>query len=280
MEKIVMQIGAALDDVLGLFPVQFVTVVCAALSVVAFIIQILYILLSSKNIGNYRRIKRFVVRRGDIDLSNSHRFYKKCVKHMPRSVRRAWKRQALIGGEYAGSELQFKMNKALTKEKRPMLFFYYLAFACVAALQTVLLCKGLEWTIALCYTLLAAAVWAAMGLVAKLYAFITYKRDRKAAAGILRIFENRLTLEDKTRARVYVVNASESEGIKKVTDIPENRDAEKLIKSVQSFVNAKPDKEVAEIVAGGLASVSADAAGTESGSAVKEAADALKKYTA
>ena len=280
MEKIVMQIGAALDEVLGLFPVQFVTVVCAALSVVAFIIQILYILLSSKNIGNYRRIKRFVVRRGDIDLSNSHRFYKKCVKHMPRSVRRAWKRQALIGGEYAGSELQLKMNKALTGEKRPMLFFYYLAFACVAALQTVLLCKGLEWTTAVCYTLLAAAVWAAIGLVAKLYAFITYKRDRQAAAGILRIFENRLTLEDKSRTRVYVVNASDADGIKRAADIPENGGTEKLVNSVRAFVSAKPDKEIAEIVAGGLASVSADAAGTESGAAVKEAAEALKKYTA
>ena len=47
MEKIVMQIGAALDEVLGLFPVQLVTVICAALSVVAFILQILYILLTS-----------------------------------------------------------------------------------------------------------------------------------------------------------------------------------------------------------------------------------------
>lgn len=280
VEKIVMQIGAALDEVLGLFPVQLVTVICAALSVVAFILQILYILLSSKNIRNYRRIKRFVVKRGDIDLSNSHRFYKKCVKHMPRSVRKAWKKQALIGGEYAGSELQLKMNKSLTKEKRPMLFFYYLAFSCVAALQTILLCKGLEWTIAVCYTLLAAAVWAAVGLVAKLYAYIAYKRDRKAAAGILRIFENRLTLEDKTRTKVYVVNANDAEGIKRVADIPENRTVEKLIKSAQAFVSEKPDKEVAKIVESGLESVSADAAGTESGAAVKEAADALKKYTA
>ena len=57
MEKIVLQIGAALDDLLGSVPVQFLTVACAALSVVTFIIQILYILHSAKNSKNYRRIK-------------------------------------------------------------------------------------------------------------------------------------------------------------------------------------------------------------------------------
>lgn len=280
VENIVLQIGAALDKILDLLPVQIMTLICAALSVVAFILQIFYISVSSKNIKNYRRVKRFVVRRGDIDLSNSHRFYKKCVKHMPASVRKAWKNHALIGAEYAGSDLQFKMNKALTKEKRPMMFFYYVAFSCVAALQTLLLCKGLEWTIAVCYTALTAAVWAAVGLVAKLYAYITYKRDRRAAAGILRIFENRLTLEDKSRARVYFVSQN-FDGIRRACDIPESDVAEKLAKSVSEFVKEKPSKEIASIVEGGLAaSVNASTGGEIQNPDLNEAVGALKKYSA
>lgn len=279
VEKIVLQIGAALDKVLDLLPVQILTIACAALSVVAFILQIFYILHCAKNIKNYRRIKRFVVKRGDIDLSNSHRFYKKCVKHMPRSIRKAWKNQALIGSEYAGSELQYKMNKVLTKEKRPMMFYYYLAFSSVAALQTILLCKGLEWTIAVCYTALSAAVWAAVGLVAKLYAYITFKRDRFAAAGILRIFENRLTLEDKSRTRVFLVSSDKEDGIKRVSDLKKNDVVEKLVKTVSSFVSEKPDKEVAKVVAGGVESVSAVVDGGEN-AALKEAEDTLKKYSA
>ncbi len=281
MENIVLQIGAALDKVLGLLPVQIMTLACAALSVVAFIIQIFYISACSGNIKNYRRIKRFVVRRGDIDLSNSHRFYKKCVKHMPRSIRKAWKNHALVGSEYAGSDLQYRMNKTLTKEKRPMMFYYYVAFSCVAALQTLLICKGLEWTVAVCYTALVAAVWAAIGLVARLYAYIAYKRDRNAAAGILRIFENRLTLEDKSRARVYFVKSDCVDGIKRASDVPSSDAKEKLADCVQSFIKEKPDKELASIVAGGLQeSVCASGAADGQDSALKNAADALKKYSA
>lgn len=280
MEKIVLQIGAALDKVLDLLPVQILTIVCAALSVVAFILQIFYILHCAKNIKNYRRIKRFVVKRGDIDLSESHRFYKKCVKHMPRSIRKAWKNQALIGSEYAGSDLQLKMNKVLTKEKRPMMFYYYLAFSCVAALQTLLLCKGLDWTIAVCYSALAAAVWAAIGLVAKLYAFVMYKRDRSAAAGILRIFENRLTLEDKSRTKVLVVSSDDRAAVRSVVDVPRNETVEKLVKTVSEFVSEKPSKEVAKVVESGLASVSASVSESADGAALKEAEEALKKYTA
>ena len=281
VEKIVLQSGAAVDKALDLFPVQVMAVFCAALSVVAFILQIFYILHSSKNIKNYRRIKRFVVKRGDIDLSNSHKFYKKCVKHMPRSVKKAWKRQALIGSEYAGSELQAKMNRVLTKEKRPMMFYYYLAFSCVAALQTLLMCKGLEWTMAVCYTALAAAVWAAVGLVAKLYSYIQYKRNRIAAAGILRILENRLTLKDKDRAKVYFVSSQDFADVKRAADVPRNEVVEKLVKTVNSFVQEKPDKEVAKIVENGIAqSVCAGSVEVKDKEPLKEAVDALKKYTA
>ncbi len=281
VEKIVLQIGAALDDLLGSVPVQFLTVACAALSVVTFVIQILYILHSAKNIKNYRRIKRFVVSRGDIDLSNSHRFYKKCVKHMPRSIRKAWKNHALIGSEYAGSELQFKMNRLLTAEKRPMVFYYYVAFACVAALQTLLLCKGVEWTIAVCYAALTAAVWAAVGLVARLYAYLTYKRERRAAAGILRVFENRLTLEDKSRARVFVVGAKDLDGIRRACDLPASTATEDLAKAVGAYVDANPSKDVAKVVESGIAvAVSGTDPDAEGGASLKEAAEALKKYTA
>lgn len=281
VEKIVLQIGAALDDLLGSVPVQVLTVACAALSVITFIIQIFYILHSAKNIKNYRRIKRFVVSRGDIDLSNSHRFYKKCVKHMPRSIRKAWKSHALVGAEYAGSELQFKMNRLLTAEKRPMVFYYYVAFACVAALQTLLLCKGIEWTIAVCYSALSAAVWAAVGLVAKLYAYLTYKRERKAAAGILRIFENRLTLEDKTRTKVFVVDAQGLQDIKRACDVPENSAADDLAKAVGAYVCANPSKDVAKVVESGLAAaVNCSDTGAQDNASLKEAAEALKKYTA
>lgn len=279
MEKIVLQIGAALDGLLGSVPVQVMTVACAALSVVTFIIQILYILHSAKNIKNYRRIKRFVVSRGDIDLSNSHRFYKKCVKHMPRSIRKAWKSHALLGAEYAGSDLQYKMNRVLTADKRPMVFYYYVAFSCVAALQTLLLCKGAEWTIAVCYTALAAAVWAAIGLVAKLYAYLTYKRERKAAAGILRVFENRLTLEDKTRTRVFVVGAKDFDGIRRACDLPESNAKDELAKAVESYVGANPSKDVAKVVESGLAAT-VNCTGTEESASLKEASEALKKYTA
>lgn len=280
MEKIVLQIGAALDKVLDLFPVQMLTLICAALSVVAFILQVFYISRSAKNIKNYRRVKRFVVKRGDIDLSQSHRFYKKCVKHMPRSIRKAWKNQVLIGTEYAGSELQLRMNKTLTKEKRPMMFYYYLAFSCVAALQTLLLCKGLEWTIAVCYTALTAAVWAVIGLVAKLHAYLTFKRDRKAAAGILRIFENRLTLEDKSRTRVFVVGSGDIDNIKKAADVPHNAVVDKLVRTVNEFVEEKPAKDVAKVVESGIAGVSASVSDASDAAALKEADDALKKYTA
>ena len=277
VEKIVMQIGDAIDGILDLLPVQIMTVVCAALAVVAFILQIFYILLCSGNIKNYRRIKRFVVKRGDIDLSNSHRFYKQCVKHMPRSVRKAWKNHALVGSGYAGSDLQYRMNKALTKEKRPMMFYYYLAFSCVAALQTLLMCKGLGWTTAVCYTALTASVWAAVGLVAKLYSYIMFRRNKHAAAGILRIFENRLTLEDKSRAKVFFVNRDAFEGIKKSQDAPYNGAKEKLAGSVAAFVQEKPDKEIARIVESGVAE--AVSVGEENVQ-LKEAAEALKKYTA
>lgn len=281
VEKIVMQIGAALDNVLDLLPVQIMTVACVALSVVAFVLQFLYILHSAKNIKNYRRIKRFVVKRGDIDLSNSHRFYKKCVKHMPRSVRKAWKNHALIGTEYAGSELQLKMNKVLTKEKRPMMFYYYLAFSCVAALQTLLLCKGLEWTIAVCYTVLTAAVWAAIGLVAKLYAFIMFKRDRSSATGILRIFENRLTLEDKSRAKVFVVSSDGADRIRRACDVPACDNVGKLARAISEYVAVNPDKEVARVVESAVAQgVCAESASAADGTQLSEAADALKKYTA
>lgn len=281
MEKIVFEIGAVLDNLLGSVPVQVMTIACAALSVVAFIIQIFYISHFAKNIKNYRRIKRFVVSRGDIDLSNSHRFYKKCVKHMPRSIRKAWKNHALVGSEYAGSDLQFRMNKLLTAEKRPMVFYYYVAFSCVAALQTLLLCKGVEWTIAVCYTALAAAVWAAIGLVAKLYAYLTYKRDRKAAAGILRIFENRLTLEDKTRTKVVVVGAKDFEGIKRACDMPESTAKEDLARAVDAYVGANPSKDVARVVESGLAAtVNCTKDAAEESASLKEAAEALKKYTA
>lgn len=281
VENIVLQIGAALDRVLDLLPVQIMTVACAALSVIAFILQIIYIGICSSNIKNYRRIKRFVVKRGDIDLANSHRFYKKCVKHMPRSIRKAWKYQALVGDEYAGSDLQYRMNKVLTKEKRPMLFYYYLAFSCVAALQTLLLCKGLEWTVAVCYTLLTASVWAVVGLAAKLYSYIQYKRNRSAAAGILRIFEKRLTLEDKSRTKVFIVNSAAADGIKRASDLPAEVCADKLADSVKSFVEANPDKEVAKVVESGLVQTELAVSGDAKDKAcVKEAVEALKKYTA
>ena len=277
VENIVLQIGAALDEILDLLPVQIMTVVCAALSVVAFILQIFYIRACTGNIKNYRRIKRFVVRRGDIDLANSHRFYKKCVKHMPRSVRKAWKNHALVGAEYAGSELRQKMNKSLTAEKRPMMFYYYIAFSCVAALQTLLLCKGLQWTIAVCYTALAAAAWAGVGLVAKLYSYIRRRRNTSAAAGIMRILDNRLTLEDKTRTKVYFVSADRCDGIKKVSDVPKAEAAAKLADSVGAFVKECPDKEIAKVVENGLTSTACAATQNEQ---LKQATESLKKYTA
>lgn len=278
MENIVSQIGIAIDGVLGSLSVKILVIVCASLAVVAFVLQTLYIALSSKNIKNYRRIKKFVVKKGDVCRSNSHAFYKKCVKHMSHKVKKSWKKLAIQGKAYEGSDLQYQINKSLTKDKRPMMFYYYTAFSCVAALQTLLLCKGLAWTSAICYSAVAAGAWAVVGIFAKLYSVIMYRRNKNAAAGMLEIFNTRVTLADKSQVKVVVLDG---DSIRKVQDVPANTANEKLCESVNAFVDQNPDVQIAKLVSEGVDAVAKSGCVEECDKEMlAKAQDALKKYTA
>ena len=132
MENFVERAAALLARALEYVSPLVAFAVCAGLAVFAALLQVFAARAATSVIGDSRRVKRFVVRRGEIVSSNAHRFYNKCVRRMGRRIRRAWKKHALCGREYAGSALKFEMDRRLGKERRPRRIYLPFAFAAVA----------------------------------------------------------------------------------------------------------------------------------------------------
>ncbi len=277
MKNIVNNVSEFIEQTLARLDPIMAFAVCAALSVVALVVQIAVCRAFTRTVGDYRRVRRFVVKRGEIVSSNAHRFYKQCVKHMGRRIRRAWKRHTLTGREYAGSALKFEFDRALGRERKIPSVYIPCAFAVAALLQTVLLCKGLPWATAIAYTAGVAAVWAVFAVPAAIYRAHRGNRNAKAAAKLSEILAAKLTLRP-AEGRLYVlpVEAKTAPAVREQT-----APARTLCDAALDYLASEPDKEVAKAVCDGLEKSGAYACkdGNELAK-LNAAVGSMKKYTA
>lgn len=271
-------IGVGLQKLLDLLPVKVLLVVSLSFCFVVFCVQIIYTAAFAKHIRNDGRIKKFVYKYGDIDIASSHKFYKKCVSHMSCKVKKSWKKHLLTGKEYAGSDLQYNINTYLTKEKRPVLFYYYIAFSCVAGLQTLLLCKGLPWAHAVCYSAINAGAWMLIGLLAKLFNVVMARKNNKCAQNMLQVITDRLTLKNKPEQNIYLIN---SEPVKTVADTQTESQVPLIGQKVIAYVDSLPDKSVAKYVMSAVESIiNNPELNKDEKDCLSSAIASLKKYTA
>ena len=275
MENFVDQAAAAMAKALDHVDPIVAFAVCAALSVVALAAQLFAARRASAVVGDCRRVKRFVVKRGEVVSSNAHRFYKKCVRRMGRRVRRAWKKHALCGREYAGSALQFEVDRYLGRERRAASVYLPCAVAAVALLQTVLLCKGMDRIVAVAYTFGAAAVWAALALPAAAYCSYRRRSAAVAASKLSQIIRAKVTLRP-AEGRLFVLPTEMGKA-----EVVAPAAGRTLADAVGEYLAAAPDKEVAKVVSEGIEKAGVyGCKSAEQASALTEARDKLKKYTA
>ena len=76
MKNIVNNVSEFIEQTLAKLDPIMAFAVCAALAVVALVVQIAVCRAFTRTVGDYRRVRRFVVKRGEIVSSNAHRFYK------------------------------------------------------------------------------------------------------------------------------------------------------------------------------------------------------------
>lgn len=276
MENFVNRAAGALSEALaGVQPVVAFAV-CAALAIVALIAQMVAAKATTSAIGDCRRVKKFVVKRGEVVSSNAHKFYKKCVSHMGRRVRRAWKKHALCGREYAGSALKFEMDRYLGKERKIPSLYIPCAFAAVTLLQTLMLCKGYEWSLAVAYAIGAGAVWAVFAIPAWAYCVARRNAARASTARLAEMLNAKLTLRP-AEGRLLVLPADAAA----VTVRPRSEKKRTIADAVSEYLASEPDKEVAKVVLDGVQKAGNCGCGSaEEVSALSSAADKLKKYTA
>ena len=275
MENFVERAAALLARALEYVSPLVAFAVCAGLAVFAALLQVFAARAATSVIGDSRRVKRFVVRRGEIVSSNAHRFYNKCVRRMGRRIRRAWKKHALCGREYAGSALKFEMDRRLGKERRPRRIYLPFAFAAVALLQTLLLCKGLAWTVVAAYVAGAAAVWAVAAVPTAAYCAYRARRAAGAAARLSEMLAAKLTLRPAEGRLIFA--PSEAMIAPVAAPCPERT----LADAVGEYVAAKPDKEVARTVLGAVEKAgNYGCKDAEQAAALSAARAKLKKYTA
>lgn len=275
MENFVNKAAAFFSEILAEVRPEYVFAACAALALIALAVQMLAAKAATPTIGDYRRVKRFVVKRGEIVSSNAHRFYKKCVVHMGRRVRRAWKKHTLSGREYAGSALKFEMDRHIARDRRIPSVYLPCAFAAVALLQTILLCKGMQWTEAVAYAAAGAVIWAVLAILPAIYCSIRKSASRKAAAKLATVIDAKLTLRP-SEGKLYLYPEQAPSAV--VVAAPKART---LADAVDEYLAAHPSKEVAKVVQSGVEKAGACACKNAAESAaLGEAAGKLKKYTA
>lgn len=275
MENFVERVASLLTRALEYVSPLVAFAICSGLAVFAALLQVASTRAATSVIGDCRRVKRFVVRRGEIVSSNAHCFYNRCVRHMGRRVRRAWKKHTLCGREYAGSALKFEIDRRLTTERKARGVYLPFAFAAVALLQTVLLVKGMSRPLSVVYSAGAAAIWAVVAVPTAAYRSYRTRRAAGAAARLSEMLAAKLTLRPAEGRLIFAPTEAA------VTPIAAPSLERTLADAVGEYVAAKPDKEVAKAVLGAVEKAgNYGCKDAEQASALSAARAKLKKYTA
>lgn len=224
-----------------------VLIAAGALLVFGLLVQLLLTWLKSDNVGFYRTLRRFVIKRGKIRKENSAVFCRKTASFFNRAERREMKAFFASEAEYRSSDFSLHVREKLYAPKRKPKFAVVFGLLTVGALQGALLIKGASWLSVYAASAAALAVLGVSALISGAFYRVGVWRDAKAAVKADALMCNYVcTGSDAKPARVDLRNLDCKAGTANVGGVY------RLGDSVGEFLEGCPDKGLANLIASSI----------------------------
>lgn len=243
--------GRATDFVRAI-PYRYALIGAAGLLLFGLLVQLLLVWIRSDNVGLYRTIRRFVIKRGKIRKENAAVFCRKTGIYFTRKERKDMRAFFESDTNYRSSQLSVQVREKLYAPQSKPRFLTGYGLLVIGLLIGVLLVKDTSWLSVYAAAAGGLAVLGICNLLASAASRIQIWRNAKAAVKADALLCNYVcTGSDANPARIDLRKLDckaqwSQDGVYRLGD------------SVGEFLEGCPDKGIARLIADGIERAAAD----------------------